>query len=86
MNTDLLSAFVLLFLPLSPLGNLPTVLPKQVAPQRCRRVLVRECVIAYVVRLAFLFGERTYLEIMPTSDYVHGGNTHSVQIHRGYDG
>lgn len=66
MNADLLSAFVLLFLLLDPLGNLPVVssLLKQVAPARRPLVIMRECVIAYVVLVAFMFGGRTFLEVM----------------------
>lgn len=66
MNADLLSAFVLLFLLLDPLGNLPLVssLLKQVAPARRPLVIVRECVIAYVVLVAFMFGGQSFLKLM----------------------
>lgn len=66
MNADLLSAFVLLFLLLDPLGNLPLVssLLKQVAPARRPLVIARECLIAYAVLVAFMFGGRKFLELM----------------------
>jgi len=56
MNADLISAFVLLFLVLDPLGNLPVVasLLKQVDSRRRARVVARECLIAYLILLAFM--------------------------------
>jgi MarC family membrane protein len=58
-----LSAGILLFLIMDPLGNIPLFLSqlRQVAPERRRRVLVRELVIALVVLFAFLFGGRYVL-------------------------
>lgn len=53
----LLSAIVLLFFVMDPLGNVPLFLAslKDVAPARRRHVIVRELLIALVVLLAFLF-------------------------------
>ncbi|MEO8101487.1 MAG: MarC family protein [Betaproteobacteria bacterium] len=70
MNADLLSAFVLLFLVLDPLGNLPLVasLLKQVGPARRARVVIRECFIAYLMLLAFMFGGRQFLDVMHLSE------------------
>jgi len=53
-----LSAGVLLFLIVDPLGNIPLFLSqlRNVAPLRRRRVLIRELIIALVVLFAFLFG------------------------------
>ena len=70
MNADLISAFVLLFLVLDPLGNLPVVasLLKQVDSKRRARVVVRECVIAYFILLAFMFGGRQFLDVMHLSE------------------
>ena len=53
-----LSAGILLFLIMDPLGNIPLFLAqlRNVAPLRRRRVLVRELIIALVVLFAFLFG------------------------------
>ena len=70
MNADLISAFVLLFLVLDPLGNLPVVasLLKQVDSSRRARVVIRECFIAYVILLAFMFGGRQFLDVMHLSE------------------
>ena len=70
MNADLVSAFVLLFLVLDPLGNLPLVasLLKQVDPARRARVVIRECILAYLMLLAFMFGGRQFLDVMGLSE------------------
>lgn len=70
MNADLISAFVLLFLVLDPLGNLPVVasLLKQVDSRRRVLVVVRECFIAYLILLAFMFGGRRFLDVMRLSE------------------
>jgi MarC family membrane protein len=70
MNADLISAFVLLFLVLDPLGNLPVVasLLKQVDSKRRARVVMRECLIAYLILLAFMFGGRQFLDVMHLSE------------------
>lgn len=51
------SAALTLLLIMDPLGNIPLFLSvlKNVAPERRRRVLIREIVIAYIVLLAFFF-------------------------------
>jgi MarC family membrane protein len=53
-----LSAGILLFLIMDPLGNIPLFLAqlRNVAPPRRRRVVIRELIIALVVLFAFLFG------------------------------
>lgn len=53
---DLLSAVITLFLIMDPLGNVPIFLSvlKNVPPERRRKVLVREVLIAYFVLLLFL--------------------------------
>ncbi|MCC6589259.1 MAG: YhgN family NAAT transporter [Bryobacterales bacterium] len=53
---DIIRATATLFLVMDPLGNIPLFLAvlKSVAPERRRRVLLRELVAAYVVLLAFL--------------------------------
>ena len=70
MNADLISAFVLLFLVLDPLGNLPVVgsLLKQVDSKRRARVVARECLIAYLILLGFMFGGRQFLDVMHLSE------------------
>ena len=56
LAVDVLQAVVTLFIIMDPLGNIPLFLSvlKNVAPERRRRVLVREIGIAYVVLLVFL--------------------------------
>jgi multiple antibiotic resistance protein len=57
---DILSAAVTLFLVLDPLGNIPLFLStlRAVAPERRRRVLLREIGFAYIVLVGFaLFGD-----------------------------
>ena len=70
MNADLISAFVLLFLVLDPLGNLALVasLLKQVESKRRARIVIRECFIAYLILLAFMFGGRQFLDVMNLSE------------------
>ena len=60
------SAALLLFLILDPLGNIPVVLSllKPLPPQWRRIVLVRELLIALVVLLAFLWGGIHVLQLM----------------------
>lgn len=57
LPVDVLQAVVTLFIIMDPLGNIPLFLSvlKSVAPERRRRVLVREIAIAYGVLLVFLF-------------------------------
>lgn len=73
-----LSAGALLFLILDPLGNIPLFLSllKNVAPERRRRVLVRELLIALAVLFAFLFGGSyvlAALQLRPESVSIAGG-------------
>jgi MarC family membrane protein len=60
------SAAILLFLILDPLGNVPVFLSllKPLAPSRRRVVLVRELLIALLVLFVFLFAGRLILEAM----------------------
>lgn len=75
---DFLSAVVTLFLIMDPLGNVPVFLAvlKQVAPERRRKILVREVLIAYAVLLFFLLvGERVLnlLQIEQETISIAGG-------------
>lgn len=60
------SAGILLFLIMDPLGNIPIFLSllKGVAPERRRRVLLRELLIALLVLFAFLLGGQYILKIL----------------------
>jgi small neutral amino acid transporter SnatA (MarC family) len=61
-----LSAGILLFLIMDPLGNVPLLLAqlRGVAPPRRRLVLVRELLIALAVLFGFLFGGRYVLDAL----------------------
>lgn len=54
---DIAAAVITLFLTMDPLGNIPLFLSvlKSVRPERRRRILLREILLAYLVLLAFLF-------------------------------
>lgn len=60
------SAVLTLFLVMDPLGNIPPFLSvlKNVQPERRRRVLVREVLIAYGVLLIFLFLGKRVLALL----------------------
>lgn len=60
------SAGILLFLIMDPLGNIPVFLSllKGVAPERRRRVLLRELLIALLVLFAFLLGGQYILKLL----------------------
>ncbi|MGN6222728.1 YhgN family NAAT transporter [Pseudoxanthomonas sp.] len=62
----ILSAALLLFLILDPLGNIPVFLSvlKPLPPKRQRVVLIRELVIALAVLMMFLWGGKYALELM----------------------
>lgn len=70
MEHSFLSAFVLLLLVLDPFGSLPiyiTVLGG-VAPERRRRVALREVVIAFAVLLVFMVAGQGFLHLMRLSE------------------
>ncbi|MDT8448708.1 MAG: YhgN family NAAT transporter [Wenzhouxiangellaceae bacterium] len=68
---DLIGAFVLLFVVMDPLGNIPIFVSvlDQVAPARRNRVLARELVLALIILLAFLFGGQYVLAALHLSQY-----------------
>ena len=73
-----LSAGIMLFLIMDPLGNIPFFLSllKEVPPRRRRHVMVRELLIALGVLLVFLFGGQQFLHLLqlkPDSISVAGG-------------
>lgn len=61
-----LSAAILLFLIMDPLGNIPIFLSllKDVPPKRRRAVMVRELLIALAVLLMFLMGGQLILKLL----------------------
>ena len=68
-GVDIIRATATLFLVMDPLGNIPLFLSilRTVAPERRRRVLVREVVIAYLVLLVFLAGGNHILTFLGLS-------------------
>ncbi len=70
MNAELFSATILLVLVIDPFGNVPVVVAamKGVAPERRVRVVVRECIAAYVILVAFMLGGRTFLHWLHLSE------------------
>ncbi len=70
MDHSFLSAFILLLLVLDPLGSLPVFIPimRGVAPERRRRVAVREVTIAFGVLFAFMFFGDAFLRVMRLSE------------------
>ncbi|MGE0355894.1 MAG: MarC family protein [Burkholderiales bacterium] len=69
MNQEFLSAVVLLTLVTDPFGNIPLVnamLAEVPAPRR-RLVVSRECLIAYGLLIAFMFGGQSFLALMHLS-------------------
>ncbi|MFW5845131.1 MAG: MarC family protein [Planctomycetota bacterium] len=69
-DADLLSAAVLLFMIMDPLGNTPAFLAalRQVDPTRRRRVVLREMLIAYAVMTGFLFAGPVLLAVFHIDD------------------
>jgi small neutral amino acid transporter SnatA (MarC family) len=65
-GVTILSAALLLFLILDPLGNIPVFLSvlKPLAPARQRIVLARELLIALIVLMGFLWGGKYALDMM----------------------
>jgi small neutral amino acid transporter SnatA (MarC family) len=70
MKAELFSATILLLLVIDPFGNVPLVVStlRGVAPERRLRVVARECVAAYLILLAFMFGGTTFLEWLHLSE------------------
>ena len=78
MNMDLFSATILLVLVLDPFGNIPLVIWALARVPRPRHAIVvlRECVFAYVILLAFMAGGQTFLRwlhLSQTSLEIAGG-------------
>lgn len=70
MQSELLSATILLVLVIDPFGNVPLVVSalSTTPPPRRLRVVMRECLIAYAVLLGFLFGGHAFLTVMHLSE------------------
>ncbi|MGQ0764787.1 MAG: MarC family protein [Gemmatimonadota bacterium] len=68
-GSTIASAFILLFLVIDPLGNIPFFLAalKAVPPARQRVVVARELVIALAIMVVFLFAGRPLLSLLRIS-------------------
>lgn len=66
----LISAALLLFLVMDPLGNIPLFLTalKNVSPERRLKVIIRELFIALLVMLLFLFSGQAFLSALHISE------------------
>ena len=67
---DIFSAAVLLLLVIDPFGNVPVVIVSManVPAVRRVRVVLRECLIAYVVLVGFMLGGRMFLQWLQLSE------------------
>lgn len=63
---SLLAAFLIFFLIMDPFGNVPLFLAalRTTPPERRQWVILRECLIAFVVMVAFLFGGPALLDLL----------------------
>jgi MarC family membrane protein len=70
VDYNFFSATILLLLVFDPFGSIPVFASalKRVAPERRLAVLCRECVIAFAILLAFLFGGEGFLKLMHLSN------------------
>ncbi|HJU76239.1 MAG TPA: MarC family protein [Gemmatimonadaceae bacterium] len=66
---SLLSAAVLMFFVMDPLGNVPLFLAalRNVAPARQRRVIARELIVALLILVFFLFAGQYILDVLHVS-------------------
>lgn len=67
---SLISAIILLFFVMDPLGNIPLFLSalKPVRPKRRLKIVIRELLIAYFLLVGFLFAGKSLLEILGISE------------------
>lgn len=67
---DIVSAAILLVLVMDPFGNMPLAISvlKSVPVRARKRVVLRECAIAYAVLLAFMFGGDNFMHLLRLSD------------------
>ena len=70
MNDSFVSAFLLLLLVCDPVGNIPIFVAglTEVAPERRGRIILRECLIAFLVLSAAVFLGRPFLSALGLSD------------------
>lgn len=70
MSESFFQSFILLLLVTDPFGNVPLFVStlRQVAPERRRRVVLRECLIAFGLLLAFMMVGRPFLAALQLSE------------------
>jgi len=70
MNPDFVSAFVVLLLVFDPFGNVPIFITalREVPAARRRRIIARECVIAFAVLTVFVFVGRPFMDVIGLSE------------------
>jgi len=70
MSQDFFQSFILLTLVTDPFGNVPIFVAalSHVSPERRWRVVVRECAIAFILLLAFMFFGKPFLTALQLSD------------------
>ena len=70
MDISLISAILLLFFVIDPIGNVPVFIAtlEKVDPAKRARVVARECAIAYAALMAFLFGGQSFMGILRLTD------------------
>lgn len=72
MEPTFLSATLLLILITDPLGNIPLFIAalRRVAPERHRKVILRECAIAFGVLAVFMVFGRAILQVLGLNDAI----------------
>lgn len=70
MEPNFVSAVVVLLLVFDPFGNVPIFVSalREVPAARRRRIIVRECLIAFAVLTVFVFVGRPFLEVIGLSE------------------
>ncbi len=70
MWSEFISAAILIILVTDPFGNVPVAVGilQHVAPERRLRIILRECLIAYLILLLFMVGGKSFLDIMRLSE------------------
>lgn len=70
MESSFISAVVLLLLVFDPFGNVPIFVSalREVAPQRRRAVILRECLIAFGVLVGFVFVGGPFMRVLGLSE------------------
>ncbi len=70
MTESFFQSFILLLLVTDPFGNVPLFVSalRRVAPERRNLVVVRECLIAFALLLAFMFIGRPFLDALQLSE------------------